>query len=379
MIQAVRGLGLFKGVPVLMVFCRRQLSTLLQLPTRIPPGWSVELITNHEDSGVASMNKWMGIVCVAFAFTLVWQINAVTAQDRRSMFTAGRSDAGSDKPRRPLTKDEMVELRRKEALLDFDAETSLDHGETIHPELMETVKDNTIGVRYEEREAYLRVLRLAQEVPLRQQERFAAQIRSRREASASYSSRRPKDFPQFVDLFAHPDIYRGRPVTLHGVMRKLTKFEVGKNSLDLDQLYEGWVYPPDGQGNPAVVVFSSKDDRLPVSGDIQEEVRFTGYFFKMYGYDAQDTARKAPLIIAGEVEWVPHSYRPAYHDMNAGWYGVITLAFLIGCYLVWQVNRIEQPPRPLPQVELDFNHFPPREHPASNQFQPHSVTETEDS
>ncbi len=326
------------------------------------------------------MNKWIRIACAALAFIVNGQLPTTQAQDRSAMFTAGRGEASREvRPRAPLTEEEMVELRKRELLLDFDAETSLDRGETIHPELMNTAKDNTIGVRYEEREAYLRILRLAQEVPLRRQERFAAQIRERREGSPAYRQRKPEDFPQFVDLFTNPDLYRGRLVTLHGVLRKLTKFDVGRNSLEIDQAYEGWVYTPDSQGNPTVVVFTSKDERLPVNGDIQEEVRFTGYFFKMYGYDAQDTARKAPLILAGEVEYFPHPYQAVYHRINVGWYYVVTLAFLIGCYMVWQTNRREMPPRPAPQVEPDFNHFPPREHPASDPFHPHTITETQDS
>ena len=217
---------------------------------------------------------------------------------------------------RPLTEDEMVELRRRELLQDFDAETSLDHGESIHPRLMHSVIDNTLGVRYEEREAYLRILRHSKRCPLRRLQKFAAEIRNeRRETTPGYKQRRNQDFPQFIDLFTHPEFYRGRPVTIHGVMRKLTKFDLGKNSLDLESAYEGWVYTPDSQGNPIVVIFTSKDDRLPVNGDIQEEVQFTGYYFKMYGYDAEDAKRKAPMIIAGEVEWTPHPYKAVYRPI----------------------------------------------------------------
>jgi len=327
------------------------------------------------------MIKWVRIVCVAYAIAVNWQWSVCSAEDPDSMFTANRSNSNTDAPpRRPLTEDEMVAIRRQELLQDFDAETSLDHGESIHPRLMHAVRDNTMGVRYEEREAYLRVLRLAAEVPLRRQQRFAAEIRSeRRELTPTYKLRREEDFPQFVDLFAHPEFYRGHCVTMHGVMRKLTKFDLGKNSLDLDQAYEGWVYTPDSQGNPLVVIFTSKDDRLPVNGDIQEEVQFTGYYFKMYDYDAEDEARKAPMIIAGEVEWIPHPYKPVYHRLGIGWYAAATLAFVIGCYVVWQANRREMPPRPLPQVEPDFHHFPPHEHPAPDPFLPRSMTETEDS
>jgi len=77
-----------------------------------------------------------------------------------------------------LDEEEMLRVKQQDMLLNFDAETSPDHGESIDERLMHTVKDNTLGVRYEERGAYLRILRLAQEVPLRRQERFATEIRA---------------------------------------------------------------------------------------------------------------------------------------------------------------------------------------------------------
>ena len=327
------------------------------------------------------MNGWVRIAWAVGALTVCSQLQVGAAQDRDPIFTADRGDDDRvGQRRRPKTEDEMVVERRHELMQDFDEETSLDHGQSIHPDLMHGVKDNTLGIRFEERAAYLRVLRLASEVPLRRQERFAAEIRSeRRLLNPSYNRRRPEDFPQFVDLFTHPEFYRGRPVTLHGVMRKLTKFDLGKNPFGLEQAYEGWVYTSDSQGNPAVVVFTSKDDRLPVQGDIQEEVQFTGYYFKAYGYDAHDVTRKAPLILAGEVEWIPHPYKAVDKPLGIEWYGLTTLAFAIGCYLVWQTNRREMPPRPPLRIEPDFTHIPPQEHPARDPSLPRSLSETEDS
>lgn len=323
------------------------------------------------------MNKWMTIACASFVCALIGGSQNLIGQDRSRMFTADRSDSA---PRRPLTEEELIERERQELVQDFDAATSLDNGESINPELMKTIRDNSKGVRFEERAAYLRILRLAHDIPLKRLERFAAKIRwEQRETTPAYRQKRVEDFPQFVDLFTRPDVYRGRPVTIHGVMRKLTRFELGDNKLGLDQAYEGWVYTPDSQGNPIVVVFTSKDERLPVQGDLQEEVKFTGYFFKMYGYDAHDTARKAPLIIAGDVESIPHPYKTAYQRIGIEWYALTGMAFLLGMYMWWQTNRREMPPRPLSQVEPDFNHFPPLEHPAPDPTLPQTVVETEDS
>lgn len=324
------------------------------------------------------MNRSLWIKHTLVVFVLCWQPHLAIAQDRDPDLS-GRADERAPGSRRPLTEEEMILKRKRELLLDFNDPTSLDRGASVHPRLMETVKDNTIGVRYEEREAYLRVLRLASEVPLSRQEQLAAEIRAeRRLLNPSYKRRSAEDFPQFVDLFTHPEIYRGRPVTLRGVMRKLTKFDLGKNSLGLDEAYEGWVYTSDSQGNPAVVIFTNKEDGLPVSGDLQEEVEFTGYYFKMYGYDAQDVTRKAPLILAGEVKWIPHPYKAVYKPWGLKWYALATLAFLFVGYVIWQTNRREMPPLPPSQIEPDFSQFPPREFPATDPFLSQSPTETED-
>ena len=359
----------------------RELSTFDGLHTRMPPEAVVERRNRIMRIRGSNMYGWLRIACAFGVFVSYSAAQIGLGQDDGSMFTANRRDGNtSTEPRRPRTEDEMVIERRRALMQEFDAETSLDRGQSIHPDLMSSVKDNTIGVRYEEREAYLRVLRLASEVPLHRQEQFAADLREeRRTINPVYNRRKPGDFPPFVDLFTHPEPYRGRPVTLRGTLRKLTAFDVGKNRFDLERVYEGWVYTDDSQGNPAVVVFTSKDDRLPIRGDLQEEVRFTGYYFKMYGYDAQDVARKAPLIIAGEIEWIPHPYKNVYQAMGIEWYGLTTLVFLIGCYLFWQTNRKEMPPRPPLQIEPDFTHFPPREHPATDRHLPQTMTETEDS
>lgn len=356
-----------------------QLSTFRQVRTRMARSLA-GLAANQDDSGDSSMHRWLRLIVVGVLIGLIGQSSSAFGQRRKSASTADREQDAVARPApKQMTDEELIELKRREMLVELAAQTSLDRGASIHPKLMETVQDNSIGVRFEEREAYLRTLQLAQEVPLSRLRDFADQNKEeRRDSTPAYSSRKWADFPQFVDLFTHPNFYRGRPVTIQGVMRKLTKFDLGQNRYDLEQAYEGWVYPADSQGNPVVVVFTSKDERLPVNGDIQEEVRFTGYFFKMYGYDAHDMTRKAPLILAGEVEPTARSHRAAYQPIRGEWYLLTAFVFLLGCYTVWAINRREMPARTLSQIEPDFRHFPPQEYPATDRLFPHAVIETED-
>ena len=298
-------------------------------------------------------------VCVATVMLtgLAW------SQDERPGFDVRGRDA-RDQDRDPQFRREderRGERRRVDPALRLP--TSLDRGASINPELLTVVRDNTLGLLAEERDLYFRMLQLGHETPLARQEDFAADFREQRwQDDPLYSKAKLADFPTFDDLFRNPDEYRGRPVSLHGVLRKLTKFDPGKNSLGINEAYEGWLYTEDGQSNPTVVVFTSKPQKLAVGGDLTEEVRLTGYFLKMHGYDAQDGTRKAPLLLAGEVEWRPSSPKYVTEAVALETYFCVGLiVFLLG-YAVWQSNRREMIRRVRAQPEVDFSRFPPVEY-----------------
>ena len=275
---------------------------------------------------------------------------------------------------------QLVEERRQREAELAKTPTSLDRGETVNPALLDVVVDNSIGVRYEEKDLYFRMLELARKTPESEQQEYARNFReARRLSNPKYSRLKPEKFPVFVDLFQSPDVYRGRPVTLHGVMRKLTKFDPGQNSRDIGEAYEGWVYTDDSQGNPAVVIFQGKPEGLTVGGDLTEEVRLTGYFFKMYGFEAQDTVRKAPLILAGSVEWRPSPKIPKAQPLGPEIYlGLTMIIFLLG-FVWWQGNRREMKSAIHP-TEADFRSFPPVESPikTSSTKLGEKLTETHD-
>ncbi|MEK6260210.1 MAG: hypothetical protein AABP62_16450 [Planctomycetota bacterium] len=265
--------------------------------------------------------------------------------------------------------DRRAEVARREL-------TTLDRGASINPRLLEVVQDNTLNLQYEERDVYFRMLQMAQETPLSRQEEFAADFREeRRLASPRYAKRKPSEFQPFVDLFQNPDEYRGRPVSLHGVLRKLTKFDPGQNTLGIEEAYEGWLYTDDAQSNPTVVVFTGKPQNLPVGGDLAEEIRVTGYFLKLYGYEAQEATRTAPLLLAGEVEWRPGPEKYLAKPLSLETYLLVGFIVLLGGYAMWQTNRREMTGRPRPQSEVDFSRFPPTEY--SRTTGP-SVSETDD-
>lgn len=211
---------------------------------------------------------------------------------------------------------------------------SEDGGATINPEIISSVVDNTLGLTADDREAYFKMLKLAQMVEPDDLRLFAREFRDDRHAASPKYRRRPVDkFPVFVDLFQHPDVYRGHPVTLHGYFRRLVTYDAGKNAQGIETLHEGWLYPDAGQGNPAVVIFTEKPEGLPIGGDITEEISVTGYFLKMYGYHAHDAARKAPLILARSVRWHPQRQATAWKPSSQT-YIVVTAVIVIASLII---------------------------------------------
>ena len=146
-------------------------------------------------------------------------------------------------------------------------------------------------------------------IGLSRAERFAADVILTRlreiDAAALRAAADPVAFPVLVD---RPGYYRGRAVTMTGVVRAVRDLpgrgaegeEVGTAAV--------WFFP-DGAGiNPVRALANAapglpRGERLP--GDMWVQV--TGYFFKLEGYEAESGLRVAPLILANEATGI----RPA--------------------------------------------------------------------
>jgi hypothetical protein len=240
---------------------------------------------------------------------------------------------------------------------------SLDSGASLNPLLLRALRDNTLGLEAGDRHAYFMGLWLCREIGVEALAQFAEAFRTEREFAAAQSTEpSPSKFSLFADLFRHPDVYRGRPVTLRGTLRRLVKQTPGDNDLGVKHVYEGWVYAHGSQHNPAVVLFTRRPAGLPTGGDLAEDVQFSGYFLKLYGYQAQDTTRKAPLFVAGEVEWQPQPAATASAPWSVWVYFVLTLAVVAIGWSVWHNWQPVGHRRALPAVlfgtELDYEGAP---------------------
>jgi hypothetical protein len=295
----------------------------------------------------------MRSISIAILFAVLLAANSATAQTSRA------ADDGFGQSPFEINNDPFeVAPTRPEA--ESGIPLSLDEGTTLNPKFFEGVRDNTLGLQYEDRRAYFAGLQLAASLPFEFLTTVAKDLQElRRSQVPRYKQRKPEDFPAFVDLFQNPDIYRGQAVTMRGHFRRLVSYDPGENPFGIERVYEGWLFTQDSQTNAAVFVFLEKPEGLPVGGDITEDVEITGYFVKMYGYDAQDTTRRAPLIVGNTVKWTP---RPPFNPtprIPIAVYVVVGVLTLLIAWAIWWNQYVQSMKRRA--ISRNYDVYPPGE------------------
>jgi len=172
----------------------------------------------------------------------------------------------------------------------------------LDAEILAPIQHKTMGISPDEKHAYYLILNKAGIVDQSELRAVAAsQLEGRRAELENFDD--DAEFPLFADMFRNPEVYTGRPVTLTGHVRKVMNYPADPNEFGVEQLYELWLFPADSQSNPVVVVCTELPPGFPAESEIIDNVSVTGYFFKVYGYKAQDATRGAPLILAHRPSW----------------------------------------------------------------------------
>ena len=107
----------------------------------------------------------------------------------------------------------------------------------------------------------------------------------------------------FIQLFRQPDEYRGELVTIRGTVVQTRRMATSDNDHEIDGYYQVWIRPADNRHYPMVACLLELPERFPTGMKISAEVEITGFFFKRLAYQAQDTRRSAPVVLARSVEW----------------------------------------------------------------------------
>lgn len=101
----------------------------------------------------------------------------------------------------------------------------------------------------------------------------------------------------FSQLIENPKRYRGLPIHVEGVVRRVLRQDVPDSKIFRDGVYyEAHLFSEDSMGHPLVIAFEQAPPDLEI-GDTWRRVTFDGYFLKLWAYQAADTFRVAPLLI----------------------------------------------------------------------------------
>ena len=171
----------------------------------------------------------------------------------------------------------------------------------------------------------------------------------------------------FPELYGQPRSFRGRLVQFSGTLHRLQKVQAPANQYDIDGYWQAWIEPDDGPASPIVVYFLRLPAGLPEGMKLAEPVEVIGYFFKRWAYQASDTIRTAPLVMALEPIWKPHK-APVPGGTSAGSYALLMMGALVALTLLGirfastgAPRRLPPPPDDLATALANVELFSPEE------------------
>jgi len=169
----------------------------------------------------------------------------------------------------------------------------------------------------------------------------------------------------FIELFGQPRSFRGRLVRFTGTVHRLQKVEAPANDYNITGYWQAWVEPADGPASPIVVYFLRLPEGMPHGMRVREPVEVVGYFFKRWAYEATDTVRTAPLVMALEPVWKPLPPPPA-GGTTLGGYALLGMAGLVVATLLAMrfaggkpLHRDRAPPENLSETLAGVEPFSP--------------------
>lgn len=107
----------------------------------------------------------------------------------------------------------------------------------------------------------------------------------------------------YAQLFRQPAHYRGRLVTISGVVRRVHRIELPENKYDIRHYFKVLLYPKIIPPSPVIAYCLRLPNGFPLGMAVSEKVEFTGFFFKRCAYRAKDSLRTAPTILAKTLQW----------------------------------------------------------------------------
>lgn len=150
----------------------------------------------------------------------------------------------------------------------------------------------------------------------------------------------------FAELFGQPRSFRGRLVRLRGTFHRVEYLAAPADTPGLEGYWQGWLEPSGGPASPIVVQFLDLPEGMPTGLRVDVPVDVTGYFFKRYAYQATDTVRVAPLVMALRPTWRPAAPAPAAGTSLAAWVAATCAALATVGFVGWLLARPAARPSP---------------------------------
>ncbi len=145
----------------------------------------------------------------------------------------------------------------------------------------------------------------------------------------------------FSQLYRRSHDWRGRIVTVKGRVVQVARMRAPKNDVAISEYYQVWFRPAD-ENNPLVVYVLSLPPGFPTGKRLDEPAEVHGVFFKRWAYQAHDSLRAAPVLLAKEMHWEGKApateAAPGPNPLPA-----VVLAVIFAGVFVWYVHQKTRP------------------------------------
>lgn len=165
--------------------------------------------------------------------------------------------------------------------------------------------------------------------------------------------------PNRNDLMNRPAQWRGKVVKLHGHVRRLRALppDPELQKFGLGPLFEAWVFQDQYGAHPVCLLVTSLPPGLKPAEDLDEEVSFAGFFYKVYRYASAQTKegdrvqRDAPLLMGPGLRLRPKTKTEGLdagnwtRDLLPIFFSVIIGTVGLGGLMGWWLSRSDKKAR----------------------------------
>lgn len=150
----------------------------------------------------------------------------------------------------------------------------------------------------------------------------------------------------FRQLDQQADEYRGRLVTIQGIVRGAKLVSAPENGFGINEYYQLWLQADRASPKLLVVYALKLPEGFPLGTRLDAASRTTGFFFKRWAYHAQGGVTTAPLILARTVAWQPPGPAPPEAPRAEQFVWALVVALILAVLIVgFLVSRRRGPLR----------------------------------